>query len=85
MVRIPTPVPAYVRDWVGGFLSNSLPIILYRTTLLVVGSLLLYAALASPYVLAGLVASTIFGIVYANDIRATISDIWNLNYWVVRT
>jgi uncharacterized membrane protein len=85
MVRIPTPVPEYVRDWVGQFLNNSLPLILYRTALIIVGLTLLYGALLSGALLVGLIVTTTFGALYAEDLRQTVSDIWNLNYWVLRT
>lgn len=81
MVSIPTPIPQYWVTRFRRFRSASLSLLLWRLLLIAVGVTLLALALASTWVFAGVLAGLIASVVLSDDVRATIRDIWDLNFW----
>lgn len=83
-MKIPL-LPKHLGKRLVALFSGSLGLTLYRLTLLTVSTLALYATVASgPGFLLGFLVTSIIGWVYADDIKATISDLWNANFWVWR-
>lgn len=82
MVDIPTPVPEYAVDWLKSFLAGPVLLTLYRFVLLMVGLVLLYAASQSAGAFTAIIVGIVASVVFADDIRQLIADLWNMNFWV---
>jgi|GEM_PF-6392797 len=79
---IPTPVPRHVASVLGRFRRVSVWLSLYRIVLVLVGSGVIFAALASNSVLLSAVASIILFAALVDDVSQAAVDIWNANFWV---
>lgn len=84
MVRIPTLIPQHWRDVVVRFWHRSLADRLWQLFLVLVGGVIVVAALSSGIVFVATVAGIVVSIVLADDIRATVRNVWNRNFWVFK-
>ena len=85
MVRIPTPIPEAVAERVSTFFGASMWLWLYRSVLIIVSLAVLIAALSSFGAFVGILVGIVVSVVLADDIRAVIRDVWDLNFWVFKT
>lgn len=85
MVSIPTPIPEYIAERVDRFFSASLGLILYRLALTAIGLAVIVIALTSFGAFVGILISIVLSVLYSDDIRQTVMDIWNLDFWEFET
>lgn len=89
MASIPTPIPEAVvellsRTWTQ-VKRGALGLTVWRILVLVVGFALFTLLLATgPGFLVAFVVGTVLTALYADDIVATMKDIWDMNFWVWR-
>lgn len=86
MARIPiiprTWKESLVDLWNSVVNRSSVILGLWRLLLVVLLVLLLVAMAANPPgAIAGFVIFTILGIIFRDEIRGTVSDLWNLDFW----
>lgn len=85
MVRVPTPIPQYAVEKTRRFFSATLPNILWRLLLVVVGGAILYGMATSGTFALAFLASIVLGYFVADDIQQLAADIWYRNFWVWRS
>jgi hypothetical protein len=85
MVRIPTPIPESIVDTTKRVLSGPLLEVLWRVLVITVGLTVLYVlAVASSGFLIGFIAVTAISIVFSDDIRQALIDVYRRNFWIWR-
>ena len=82
MARIKTLIPVHWMRRLTRYWNQTLFDRIWQLFLVIVGSILVYAALSSGAVFVTAVAGIVLSYVLADDIRATIQNIWNRQFWV---
>jgi hypothetical protein len=86
MARIPTPIPESVVKDTKRFFSGTVVDVLWKLSVVVFGSLLLGGILAlNPGFFVAALVGMILSVVFSDNIRAVVRDIWHRNFWVWRT
>ncbi|MUV87022.1 hypothetical protein GJ631_10695 [Natronomonas sp. CBA1123] len=86
MARIPTPIPESVVKDTKRFFAGGWGDILWKAFVVVVGGLLLAFILAlNPGFFVAALVGMVLSVVFSDNIRAFVSDVWNRNFWVWRT
>lgn len=86
MVRVPTPIPESVVGDLKGFFSGAVIDVLWKASVVIVGGFLLFVILAlNPGFFVASLVGMILSVVFSDNIRAAVSDIWHRNFWVWRT
>lgn len=84
MTRIPTPIPQH---WVGrarDLVAGSGRLTVWRLALLTVGLVAIYLMATSSVFLVSFLGATALGFIIADDLKATLVDVWNFDFWVWR-
>lgn len=84
MVKITSPVPQYVIDWLASFWSQTLFDRLWQLFLIVLFGTILLLALSSSIGFVTAAAGVVFSYLLADDIRQIVADVWNRDFWVWR-
>ena len=81
MVKIPTLIPESFVSTLGDLFSGGVFDILWK---LFVGFLLvvLILALSQLGILGALIGSALFGVLFQDDVRAFVVDVWRRDFWV---
>lgn len=81
MVKIPTLIPESFVSTLGDLFSGGVLDILWK---LFVGFLLvvLILALSQLGILGALIGSALFGVLFQDDVRAFVVDVWRRDFWV---
>jgi hypothetical protein len=86
MARIPTPIPESVVKDTKRFFSGGWGDTLWKAFVVVVGGLLLAFILAlNPGFFVAALVGMVLSVVFSDNIRAFVSDVWTRNFWVWRT
>jgi hypothetical protein len=85
MARIPTPIPESVVGDVKRFFSGTVVDVLWKTFVVVVGTVVLGGILAlNPGFFVAALVGMILSVVFSDNIRAAVSDIWHRDFWVFK-
>lgn len=80
-MRIPLPpIPESIGETIRGYVTSSLPMLLWRTLLLLAAVLSLYLAAQSGGFLVAFLATSIIAAFYMDDITQALLDLWNANF-----
>lgn len=80
--RIPTGIPQHWRTRWRRYYREPFWDKVWQAFLVLVGGALVVAALSSGVVFVTAIAGIVVSIVLADDIRATVNNIWDRNFWV---
>ena len=86
MVKIPTLIPEHLGDRLTEFAAGGVGLTVYRIIVAAI-ALTLFGSLVltgSSYLVVFLVTSLIAA-VWFDDVKQILVDIWNANFWVLRT
>lgn len=85
MVSIPTPVPRSVVAWVRTLFSASATMVLWRLLLMAAFALLLLALTAlGPGFFVATVVGLVISVVWSDNIRALVLDLWHMRFYSVK-
>lgn len=85
MVRVPTPIPeSWAEQWRSYWRQALLDKIWQFFVITVIVTFILLVVAGGPGFLLASIIGMIISIILADDIRQTISDVWNRNFWVWR-
>lgn len=80
-MRIPLPpIPESIGTKLRRFLTSSLPLLLWRTVILLVALGALYLAAQSGGFLVAFLVTSIIAAFYMDDITQALLDLWNANF-----
>lgn len=82
MVSIPTGIPQYWKERWDQYWRQALLTRLWQALLVITGALVIYAALSSGVLFIVTVTGIALSVILADDIKQTVTDIWNRNFWV---
>lgn len=85
MPDIPTPIPESWASSTKRWFRQSVPLMVWRLLLLLGLVVLFVAASTNGSVLIATMLGIAVSYIFADDIRKTWADLWNLNFWVWRT
>jgi ABC-type nitrate/sulfonate/bicarbonate transport system permease component len=86
MARVPTPIPESVVEDTKRFFSGGVADVLWKVFVVAVGTVLLGLILAlNPGFFVAALVGMVLSVVFSDNIRAFVSDVWNRNFWVWRT
>lgn len=85
MARIPTPVPESVVKDIKRFFSGPAGDVLWKLFVVAAGGFLLFFILAmNPGFFVAALVGMILSVVFSDNIRAFVSDVWHRDFWIWR-
>lgn len=85
MVRIPTPLPRSLVKWGRALLSGALVVVLWRLALIAAFLFILaLATAAGPSFFVATLLGLVISVLWSDNIRALVLDLWNLDFYSIK-